>query len=205
MTNELKIDLIKKMKIVPVVVLNSIEETLPKMQALVNGGLPCAEITFRTPCAADAIALTRKSFPDMFVGAGTVINREQCEKAIESGAQFIVSPGFSPEVADCCKAHDMLYLPGVVTPTEVMAAVSKGLTTLKFFPASNFGGLKTIKALCAAFPYLKIMPTGGISADNILEYLAYDKILACGGSWMMSGTPEEIEEKTKKAVALVNS
>lgn len=204
MSTDLKIELIKKTKVVPVVVLNSIEETLPKMQALINGGLPCAEITFRTPCAADAISLTVKTFPDMFVGAGTVINREQCEKAIEAGAQFIVSPGFSPEVADCCKAHDMLYLPGVVTPTEVMAAVAKGLTTLKFFPASNFGGLKTIKALCAAFPFLKIMPTGGISADNILEYLAYDKIIACGGSWMMSGTPEEIEEKTRKAVQLVN-
>lgn len=204
MTNEQKIEQIKKMKIVPVVVLNSVEETLPKMQALVNGGLPCAEITFRTPCAAEAIALTRKTFPDMFVGAGTVINREQCEKAIAAGSQFIVSPGFSEEVADCCKENGMLYLPGIVTPTEAMAAISKGLTTLKFFPASNFGGLKTIKALCAAFPYVKIMPTGGISADNILEYLAYDKIIACGGSWMMSGTPQEIEEKTRKAVELVN-
>ena len=134
---------------------------------------------------------------------GTVINAEQCEKAIAAGSKFIVSPGFSEEVADCCKAHGMLYLPGVVTPTEVMAAVAKGLTTLKFFPASNYGGLKTIKAICAAFPYLKIMPTGGISADNILEYLACDKILACGGSWMMSGAPEEIKEKTAKAVALV--
>ncbi|MBO5327595.1 MAG: bifunctional 4-hydroxy-2-oxoglutarate aldolase/2-dehydro-3-deoxy-phosphogluconate aldolase [Clostridia bacterium] len=204
MTNEQIIEQIKKMKIVPVVVLNSIEETLPKMQALVNGGLPCAEITFRTPCAAEAIALTCKTFPDMFVGAGTVINREQCEKAIEAGSKFIVSPGFSAEVANCCKERGVLYLPGVVTPTEAMMAISHGLTTLKFFPASNFGGLKTIKAICAAFPYLKIMPTGGISADNILEYLAYDKIIACGGSWMMSGSPEEIEEKTKKAVALVN-
>lgn len=97
----------------------------------------------------------------------------------------------------------MLYLPGVVTPTEAMAAIAKGLTTLKFFPASNYGGLKTIKAICAAFPYLQIMPTGGISADNILEYLAYDKIIACGGSWMMSGTPAEIEAKTKAAVELV--
>lgn len=187
----------------PVVVLNSIEETLPKMQALINGGLPCAEITFRTPCAAEAIALTVKTFPDMLVGAGTVINREQCEKAIAAGSKFIVSPGFSEEVADCCKEHGMLYLPGVVTPTEAMAAIAKGLTTLKFFPASNYGGLKTIKAICAAFPYLQIMPTGGISADNILEYLAYDKIIACGGSWMMSGTPAEIEAKTKAAVELV--
>ena len=203
MTQEQLIEKIKQTKIVPVVVLNSIEETLPKMQALVDGGLPCAEITFRTECAAEAIALTVKKFPQMLVGAGTVINREQCEKAIAVGSKFIVSPGFSEEVADCCKEHDMLYLPGIVTPTEAMAAIAKGLTTLKFFPASNYGGLKTIKAICAAFPYLRIMPTGGKNADNILEYLAYDKIIACGGSWMMSGTPEEIKAKTKAAVELV--
>lgn len=203
MNQEQLIEKIKQTKIVPVVVLNSIEETLPKMQALVDGGLPCAEITFRTPCAAEAIALTVKKFPNMLVGAGTVINREQCEKAIAVGSKFIVSPGFSEEVADCCKEHNMLYLPGIVTPTEAMAAIAKGLTTLKFFPASNYGGLKTIKAICAAFPYLKIMPTGGITTDNILEYLAYDKIIACGGSWMMNGTPDEIREKTKAAVALV--
>ncbi len=203
MAHEQLIEQIKKTKIVPVVVLNSIEETLPKMQALVNGGLPCAEITFRTECAADAIALTVQKYPDMLVGAGTVINGKQCEKAIEVGSKFIVSPGFSEEVADVCAAHDMLYLPGIITPTEVMAAVAKGLTTLKFFPASNFGGLETIKALCAVFPFIHIMPTGGINAKNILEYLAYDKIIACGGSWMMKGTPEEIEAKTKEAVALV--
>ena len=203
MAHEKLIEQIKQTKIVPVVVLNTLEETLPKMQALVNGGLPCAEITFRTPCAADAIALTVKKFPDMLVGAGTVINREQCERAIKVGSKFIVSPGFSEEVADCCAEHDMLYLPGIVTPTEAMAAIAKGLTTLKFFPASNYGGLKTIKAICAAFPYLKIMPTGGINESNILEYLAYDKIIACGGSWMMSGTPEEIKAKTKAAVELV--
>lgn len=205
MAHEKLIEQIKEMKIVPVVVLNSIEETLPKMQALVDGGLPCAEITFRTPCAADAIKLTTEKFPNMLVGAGTVINREQCEKAIAAGSKFIVSPGFSEEVADCCAEHGMLYLPGIVTPTEAMAAIAKGLTTLKFFPASNYGGLKTIKAICAAFPYLRIMPTGGISADNILEYLAYDKIIACGGSWMMSGTPEEIKQKTAAAVKLVKA
>lgn len=202
MTQEQLIEKIRRTKIVPVVVLNSVEETLPKMQALINGGLPCAEITFRTPCAAEAIALAVKTYPDMLIGAGTVINREQCERAIEAGSKFIVSPGFSEEVADCCKKHGLLYLPGVVTPTEAMAAIAKGLTVLKFFPASNYGGLKTIKAICAAFPYIKIMPTGGISADNILEYLACDKIIACGGSWMMSGTPAEIEEKTRATAPL---
>lgn len=205
MTELQMLEKIKQTKIVPVVVLNSIEETLPKMQALVNGGLPCAEITFRTACAAEAIALTVKKFPDMLVGAGTVINREQCEKAIAAGSKFIVSPGFSEEVADCCKEHGLLYLPGIVTPTEAMAAIAKGLTTLKFFPASNYGGLKTIKAICAAFPYLHIMPTGGISEENVLEYLAYDKIIACGGSWMMKGAPEEIEAKTRQAVQLVKN
>lgn len=203
MAHEKLLEQISKMKIVPVVVLNSIEETLPKMQALIDGGLPCAEITFRTACAEEAIRLTRKTFPQMLVGAGTVINREQCEKAIAAGAEFIVSPGFSEDVADCCAERGLLYLPGIVTPTEAMAAVSKGLTTLKFFPASNYGGLKTIKAICAAFPYLRFMPTGGISAENILEYLSYEKIVACGGSWMMNGTPEEIKAKTKAAVELV--
>lgn len=139
MTEEQLIEKIRRTKIVPVVVLNSVEETLPKMQALINGGLPCAEITFRTPCAAEAIALAVKTYPDMLIGAGTVINREQCERAIEAGSKFIVSPGFSEEVADCCKEHGLLYLPGVVTPTEAMAAIAKGLTVLKFFPASNYG------------------------------------------------------------------
>ena len=203
MTNEQMLAKIKEMRVVPVVVFNSIDEVMPKLTALVKGGLPCAEITFRTECAAEAIKLAADNFPEMLVGAGTVINRNQCEAAIVAGAKFIVSPGFSAEVADCCAEHEMLYLPGIVTPTEAMAAIAKGLTTLKFFPASNYGGLKTIKAICAAFPYLNIMPTGGISADNILEYLAYDKIIACGGSGMMKGTPEEIEEKTREVVKLV--
>lgn len=196
---------IAQTKVVPVVVFNSIEEVMPKMNALVKGGLPCAEITFRTECAAEAIKMTVENFPEMLVGAGTVINKNQCEQAIVAGAKFIVSPGFSAEVADCCAEHNMLYLPGIVTPTEAMAAIAKGLTTLKFFPASNYGGLKTIKAICAAFPYIKIMPTGGITAENVLEYLACDKIIACGGSWMMKGTPAEIEAKTREVVELVKN
>ena len=204
MTNEQMLEKISQIKVVPVVVFNSIEEVLPKMTALVKGGLPCAEITFRTECAAEAIKLAADNFPEALIGAGTVIIRNQCEQAIVAGAKFIVSPGFSAEVADCCAEHGMLYLPGIVTPTEAMAAIAKGLTTLKFFPASNYGGVKTIKAICSAFPYIKIMPTGGISAENITEYLAYDKIIACGGSWMMKGTPEEIEQKTRQVVELVN-
>ena len=194
---------IKNYKLVPVVVLNKLEDTMPVMNALVKGGLPVAEITFRTACAADAIKLAAKEFPDALIGAGTVINAKQCEEAIACGAKFIVSPGLSAAVAKVCKEKNVPYIPGVVTPTEVMEALELGITTLKFFPASNFGGLKTIKAICAAFPQIKIMPTGGVSEENVLEFLAYEKIVACGGSWMMKGTPEEIEAKTRSAVALV--
>ena len=179
------------------------EDTIPNVDALVKGGLPVAEITFRTACAADAIKLAVKEFPDAIIGAGTVINATQCIEAIACGAKFIVSPGLSAAVAKVCKEANVPYLPGVVTPTEVIAALDLGLTILKFFPASNYGGLKTIKAICAAFPQIKIMPTGGVNEANVLEYLAYDKIIACGGSWMMQGSPEEIKQKTKSAVALV--
>ncbi len=193
----------QELKIVPVVVLNKLEDTLPTIGALVRGGLPVAEITFRTACAADAIRLAVKEYPDALIGAGTVITAEQCEQAIACGAKFIVSPGLSSSVAKVCKEKNVPYFPGLVTPTEVIAALDLGLNMLKFFPASNFGGLKTIKAICAAFPQVKFMPTGGVSEDNVLEFLSYDKIFACGGSWMTKGTPEEIEAKTRSAVALV--
>ena len=195
---------IQNAKIVPVVVIKQLEDAEPMLRALVEGGLPVAEITFRTACAADAIRLACEKFPEMLVGAGTVINAEQANRAIDCGAQFIVGPGFAAEVAEVCRARDVLYLPGCVTPTEIITAISYGLEIVKFFPCSNFGGLSTIKALSAAFPTMKFMPTGGISAENVLEYLAFDKIVACGGSWMMKGTPDEIREKTAKAVAIVN-
>lgn len=196
---------IKGYKLVPVVVLKELEDTIPTLSALCDGGLPVAEITFRTPCAADAIRLGRKEFPHMLIGAGTVINAEQANKAIDCGAEFIVGPGFAPSVAEVCSSRGVLYLPGCVTPTEIISAISYGIEVVKFFPCSNFGGLGTIKALSAAFPTLKFMPTGGISEENVLEYLAFDKIIACGGSWMMKGTPDEIREKTAKAVEKVNS
>lgn len=196
-------DEVKKYKIVPVVVLNSVEETLPKVGALIEGGLPVAEICFRTPCAKEAIKVATKAFPDALIGAGTVINKEQCLDAIACGVKFIVSPGLSKEVAAICKENNVPYFPGVVTPTEVMMALDLGINVVKFFPAADFGGLKTIKALCAAFPQIRIMPTGGINEANIRDFLSYEKILACGGSWMMSGTVEEIKAKTASAVALV--
>ena len=195
---------IKQHKIVPVVVLKELDETIPTLKALCDGGLPIAEITFRTACAADAIRLGCEKFPDMLIGAGTVINAEQANRAIDCGAKFIVGPGFAAEVAEVCRARGVLYLPGCVTPTEIITAISYGLEIVKFFPCSNFGGLGTLKALAAAFPAMHFMPTGGISEDNVLEYLAFDKIIACGGSWMMKGSPEEIREKTARAVAKVN-
>ncbi len=195
---------IKQLKIVPVVVIKDLADAEPTLKALCDGGLPVAEITFRTACAADAIKLGVEKFPEMLIGAGTVINAEQCNKAIDSGARFIVGPGFSAEVADVCKARDVLYLPGCVTPTEIITAISYGLEIVKFFPCSNYGGLATIKALAAPFPQIKFLPTGGISEENVLEYLAFDKIVACGGSWMMKGTPEEIREKTAAAVRKVS-
>ena len=196
---------IKQVKLVPVVVLKELSETEPTLQALCEGGLPVAEITFRTACAADAIRLGCEKFPDMLIGAGTVINAEQANRAIDCGARFIVGPGFAAEVAEVCRKRNILYLPGCVTPTEIITAISYGITVVKFFPCSNFGGLSTIKALAAAFPSVHFLPTGGISEDNVREYLACDKIIACGGSWMMKGTPDEIRQKTASAVKLVNN
>ncbi len=196
-------DLIKNKKIVPVVVINKIEDTEPTLAALCEGGLPIAEITFRTECAADAIKLGCEKFPDMLIGAGTVINEKQAKAAISCGAKFIVGPGFSQKVARVCKRKNIPYLPGCVSATEIIAALDEDITTVKFFPASDFGGLKTIKALAAAFPSVSFLPTGGIDEKNILEYLAFPKIVACGGSFMMKGSPDEIREKTKRAVELV--
>ena len=194
---------IRSHKIVPVVVLNDKDKAIDTMQALIDGGLPVAEVCFRTPAARESIELMTKKFPDALIGAGTVINEKQCREAIAAGAKFIVSPGLSEKVYQVCKEHDVPYLPGVLTPTEIMMALDLGITTVKFFPASNFGGLKTIKALCSAFPCIHIMPTGGINKDNILEFLSFDKIIACGGSWMMKGTLEEIKANTAEAVRLV--
>mgnify|MGYP002803169329 CR=1 FL=1 len=197
-------DVLKKIeqyKIVPVVTIQKIEDAAGMLEGLVKGGLPLAEICFRTECAEEAIKLAVKKYPDMLVGAGTVINGEQCERAIKAGAKFIVSPGFSKEVAKVCREKDVPYLPGVVTPTEIMKALSLNLTHLKFFPAGNFGGLKTIQALSAAFPQVRFMPTGGVSLENMNEYLSFPKIFACGGSWMMKGNAGEIEQNTRAAVA----
>lgn len=194
---------IRHYRLVPVMAINKIEDAIPTMEALVKGGLPVAEITYRTACAKDAIKLAVEKFPEALIGAGTVINAAQAEEAISLGVKFVVSPGLSKEVAKVCKDHNVPYLPGCVTPTEIMEALELGINVIKFFPASNYGGLKTIKALNGPFPQVTFMPTGGVNEENVLEYLAYPHIIACGGSFMMKGSFEEIEEKTKKAVELV--
>lgn len=190
-------------KIIPVVVLNSVDETVVKLDALRRGGINAAEITFRTECAKDALSTAVKAFPDMLVGAGTVINETQCREAVAAGAKFIVSPGYSPEVAAVCKREDVPYVPGVVTPTEIIAAKADGFGILKFFPAEAYGGIKTLKALSAAFPDVKFVPTGGVEEDNLKNYLSQKFVIAAGGSFMMKGTPADIERISARATAIV--
>ena len=195
--------------IVPVVVLEDAKDAKPLAKALVNGGLPCAEVTFRTKAAAESIKIMTTEYPDMLVGAGTVLTTAQVDLAVESGAKFIVSPGFDPEIVDYCLSKDIPVFPGCVTPSEVAQAVKRGLKVVKFFPAGQFGGVATIKALAAPYVGLKFMPTGGVNAKNLEEYLNCSSIIACGGSWMVKdsfvkeGNFEKIRELTAEAVALV--
>lgn len=172
-------------KCIPVVVIKELSETDKILTALQNNGIHTAEITFRTACAAEAIAYACKHYPEMSIGAGTVINAKQCEEALAAGAQFIVSPGLSVAVAKICIERGIPYYPGCVTPTEIMAALELGLTTVKFFPANVYGGLKAMKALAAPFPQIKFIPTGGVDRSNIDEFLAWDKIAAIGGSFFV--------------------
>ena len=180
-------------KLIPVVVIKELGETDKILTALQASGIHCAEITFRTACAQEAIAYACKNYPDMSVGAGTVINRAQCEAALEAGAQFIVSPGLSVEVAKLCAEKNIPYYPGCVTPTEIMQALELGITTVKFFPANVYGGLQALKALSAPFPQVKFIPTGGVDRSNIDEFLAFDKIAAIGGSFFVKEALEKME------------
>ena len=181
-------------KCIPVVVIKELSETDAILTALKNNGINTAEITFRTACAAEAIAYACKNYPEMSIGAGTVINAEQCEAALKAGAQFIVSPGLSPAVAKICNERNIPYYPGCVTPTEIMAALELGITTVKFFPANVYGGLKAMKALSAPFPQIKFIPTGGVDRSNIDEFLAWEKIAAIGGSFFVKESLEKMEK-----------
>ena len=202
---------IAQLKVVPVVKIDNLKDTEPLMTALIKGGLPIAEITFRTSCAESAIKLACEKFPNMLVGAGTVVNVEQAERAVKAGAKFIVGPGWSDEVAVFCRDEKVMYLPGCVTPSEIIKALSNGIQTVKFFPAQVYGGLKAIKALSAPFVDVKFVPTGGVGADNLAEFLAFEKIVACGGSWMVadklvkSGEFEQISLLCAEAVKIANA
>ena len=195
--------------IVPVVVLNKADDAEPLAQALVKGGLPCAEVTFRTDAAEESIRRIAKKFPEMFVGAGTVLTTEQADRAVGAGAKFIVSPGLNPKVVEHCLKKGYPITPGIMTPTELEMALGFGLDVVKFFPAENAGGLKMIKAMSAPYTMMKFMPTGGINATNVRDYLACNKILACGGSSMVKGDLisagdfAEIEKLTREAAAIV--
>ena len=202
---------IQKIGIVPVVVLNDAKDAAPLAKALCDGGLPCAEVTFRTEAAEESIRIMAEQFPQMLVGAGTVLTTEQVDRAVAAGAKFIVSPGFNPEIVNYCLEKEIPIFPGCVTPSEVAQAVKRGLKVVKFFPAEPAGGVAMIKAMAAPYNQLRFMPTGGIGTQNLKDYLGFDKIICCGGSWMVKGDLikagefDKIAEMTKEAVELAHS
>ena len=205
-------DILKKIEaigIVPVVVIDDAKDAVPLAKALMDGGIPAAEVTFRTAAAEDAIRAIRAAYPEMLVGAGTVLTDEQADRALQAGASFIVSPGLNQKHVEYVLSKGALMIPGVVTPSEIELGLSMGLEVLKFFPAEPSGGLSMIKALTSAYVNLKLMPTGGINAKNAEEYLKDPHILAVGGSWMVKkdlireGRFDEIQKMTEEAAALV--
>ncbi len=200
---------LSKYGIVPVIVLHRPEDARPLAEALMRGGLPCAEVTFRTEAAEESIRIISEAMPEMTVGAGTVLTTEQVDRAVNAGAKFIVCPGFDPEIVDYCIARNIPVLPGCMTPSEVGQAVKRGLKYVKFFPAEQTGGPDMIKALAGPFTTMKFMPTGGINGKNLEKYLALSKVGACGGSWMVKadlidgGQFGKIEEMVREAVEIV--
>ena len=200
---------IECMGILPVIKLNNAKDAVPLAKALCEGGLPCAEVTFRTDAARESIAEMTKAYPEMLVGAGTVLNTEQVDAAIEAGAKFIVSPGLNPDTVEYCVKKGIPILPGCSSPSDIEQAIKYGLNVVKFFPAEAAGGLKAIKAMAAPYSQIRFMPTGGINTKNLADYLSCDKILCCGGSWMVKGDMikagefDKITAMTKEAVAKV--
>lgn len=191
--------------IIPVIKLNRVEEAVPLAQALLAGGIPVAEVTFRTEAAAAGIAAIRREFPQMLVGAGTVLTTEQATAAIDAGAQFVVSPGSNGKIIDRVLTAGVAMIPGVATPTEIEAAMEKGLRVLKFFPAEALGGVAMLKALAGPYPQIKFVPTGGISAGNMKEYLHQKNVLAVGGSWMIHSDLEIVQQLCQEAQKSVGS
>jgi 2-dehydro-3-deoxyphosphogluconate aldolase/(4S)-4-hydroxy-2-oxoglutarate aldolase len=204
------IDKLNEIKIIPVIAMNNAADAGPLADALVAGGLPCAEITFRTAAGADAVKVMAER-GDILVGAGTVLKVDQVKQAVDNGASFIVSPGFNPKVVKYCVDNGISITPGCSNPTDLEMALDFELEVVKFFPAEAFGGLKTLKAMSAPYNMLRFIPTGGISPDNILDYLCFNKVVACGGSWMVKsalindGKFDEIKKLTTEAVALLDN
>jgi 2-dehydro-3-deoxyphosphogluconate aldolase/(4S)-4-hydroxy-2-oxoglutarate aldolase len=201
-------DVLRRLRVVPVIVIDSADRAIGLADALLAGGLPCAEITFRTPAAAEALRRIAAERPDVMVGAGTVLSPEQAAKARDAGARFVVSPGLNRRVVEWCRSHDLPIFPGICTPTEIEAALESGLDVVKFFPAEQIGGLAYLKAVAAPFPDLSFMPTGGINATNVGDYLGFARVVACGGSWMApqawiaAGAFDRIRDAVEKVVAL---
>lgn len=189
---------LQALKVIPVIAIDNADDAVPLAKVLVDNGLPCAEITFRTPAAAQAIANMREAYPDMLIGAGTVLNSGQVDQAIEAGVDFVVSPGFNPTTVRYCQQRNMPIIPGVNNPSLVEQAMEMGLDTLKFFPAEPSGGVGMLKALTAVYP-VKFMPTGGVSVKNINDYLGINAVLACGGTWMVPANL--IKEQNWDAIA----
>ena len=198
-----------KIGIIPVVVLDDSKDAAPLAKVLCENGLPCAEVTFRTSAAEESIRIMSREFPNMLVGAGTVLTKEQADRAMNAGAKFIVSPGLNPKIVQYCIDNSVPVTPGTQTPSEMEQALELGLKVVKFFPAENAGGLAMIKAVAAAYVDLKFMPTGGINAKNVRDYLAYNRIIACGGSWMVkkdlisAGEWDKIAALVKEASEIV--
>jgi 2-dehydro-3-deoxyphosphogluconate aldolase / (4S)-4-hydroxy-2-oxoglutarate aldolase len=200
-----------ELRVVPVVEIPSVDDAVPLARALLRAGLPCAEITFRTDSAAGAIAAIAEGVPEVTVGAGTVLTVDQARRALQAGARFLVSPGFDPEVVGFAASAGVPILPGVCTPTEIAAALSCGLSVLKFFPAEAAGGVTYLKAIAAAYRDVRFVPTGGIGPANLIDYLSMDCVIACGGSWMVkkatiaAGGFDAISEDAAAAVALATA
>ncbi len=184
MSSESVLDRLRRLRIAPVIVIDDPLNAVPLATALVDGGLPCAEVTFRTAGALEALRRICDESPGMLAGAGTVLSPKQAADAVAAGAQFIVAPGFNPAVVDYCLERNVPVFPGVCTPTEIEAAMQKGLSVLKFFPAEPIGGLPFLKAISAPYTMVEFIPTGGINLTNLGTYLAFKKVVACGGSWM---------------------
>lgn len=210
MTSSELYDRLGTYRLVPVIVLESAKDADPLAAALVEGGLPVAEVTFRTDAAAESIrAMAARG--DMLVGAGTVLSVEQADRAIDAGAQFLVSPGLNPEVVRYAQSRGIPICPGACTPTEIEQAMSLDLDVVKFFPAEQFGGVATLKAISAPYRQMRFMPTGGIGPGNVKEYLAFDRVIACGGSWMVKpelfagGDFQKVTEAARHSVDLVRA